>query len=165
MSAEPAPTFRIWVDADSCPTRIREIVCRAAKRTGLFAIFVANRKIPLPAGKQISMVVVGPEEGSADRYIAGNAREGDVAVTRDIPHAADLVERGVLVLNDRGTVYSAENVRERLSVRDFMHDLRNSGVDVPERGRFSQRDIALFSQAFDRELTARLRRRAADQTG
>ncbi len=103
------------------------------------------------------MVVVSAEEGSADRYIVEHARSGDIAITRDIPHAADLVERGVLVLNDRGTVFSAENVRERLSVRDFMYDLRNSGVGVPERGRFGQRDIALFAQAFDRELTARLR--------
>ncbi len=151
------PSFHIWVDADSCPVRVREVICRAADRTGTGATFVANRKIPLPRSPRIEMVVVGSEEGSADRYIAGHAQNGDMAITRDIPHAADLVERGVVVLNDRGTVYSSENVRERLSVRDFMYDLRTQGIDVPEGGPLGKRDIAQFAQAFDRELTRRMR--------
>lgn len=170
MSAAPVPapapaeesSFRIWVDADSCPVRVREVICRAADRTATTATFVANRRIPVPKSSNIEMVVVGTEEGSADRYIAGHARRGDMAITRDIPHAADLVERGVLVLNDRGTVYSEENVRERLSVRDFMYDLRTQGVDVPEGGPLGKRDIALFAQAFDRELTRKVRRRDDD---
>ena len=152
-----AEGLRIWVDADSCPSRVREIICRAADRTTTPASFVANRKIPLPKRSLISMIVVGTEEGSADRYIATHAQTGDIAVTRDIPHAADLVSLGVVVLNDRGVVFTEENVRERLSVRDFMYELRTQGIEVPERAPYSQRDIALFAQAFDRVLTQRLR--------
>jgi len=154
-SANALPT--IWVDADSCPLRVRDIIGRAADRTGVTAVFVANRKIPLPPSTHVRMVVVEAVEGSADAYIVAHATRGDLAVTRDIPHAADLVERGVVALNDRGTIYTAENIRERLSVRDFMHDLRASGVDAPERSRFGPKEIALFAQSFDKTLSARLR--------
>ncbi len=155
---EGRKSLRIWVDADSCPLRIREIVCRAADRTGIDAIFVANRKIPLPSTPRASMVVVAAGEGVADAYIVAHAAAGDIAVTRDIPHAASLVENGVVALNDRGTIFTPENIRERLSVRDFMYDLRTNGLTVKEKNSFGQKEIALFAQAFDRTLTAQLRR-------
>ncbi|TVQ39694.1 MAG: DUF188 domain-containing protein [Spirochaetaceae bacterium] len=149
--------MRIWVDADSCPARVREIICKASRRRGVAAVFVANRRIRLPGGHQLLSVLVPAEEQSADTYLIAHAEAGDLAVTRDIPLAAELVKRGVLVLNDRGDVYSADNVRERLSIRDHMYELRASGIATPETGGFGKREIFAFANAFDRALTRLLK--------
>lgn len=148
----------IWVDADSCPTRIREIICSAASRRKVGAIFVANRTIPIPRAEQVSAVVVSDGDQSADAYLVEHAQSGDLAVTRDIPLAAQLVASGVTVLNDRGDVFTEANVRERLSIRDHMYELRTSGIMVAEQSRFGPREIFRFSNAFDRELTRILNR-------
>ncbi len=145
--------MRIWVDADSCPARVREIICKAAQRRGVAAIFVANREIPIASGRQLHSVVVPAEDQSADVYLMTHADSGDLAVTRDIPLAAELVERGLLVLNDRGEVFSAENVRERLSIRDHMYQLRSNGIATRETAAFGKREIFAFANAFDRALT------------
>ncbi len=152
--------MRIWIDADSCPRRVREIVAKAANRYALPAFFVANRHIPLPEGKSIRMIVV--EEESADEHIKRRTLSEDLVITRDIPLAASLVEGGIVVLNDRGTVYTAENVRERLSIRDFMYGLRAQGVNVPESAHFDKRDVHHFAKSFDRELHRKLRRVARE---
>ncbi len=138
----------IWVDADSCPRRVREIVIRAAARTGTRAVFVANRRIPTGTMRGYRMRVVA----DADREILERAGDGDLVVTRDIPLAAQLVRRGITVLNDRGTVYTSENVGERLSWRDFMAELRDRGTYVAEQDRLSDSDIREFANALDREL-------------
>lgn len=149
--------MRVLVDADSCPRRVREIIVRASRRTGVSAVFVANREVPGidPASKDFVRVPRG--EGSADRYILEQGRSGDIVVTRDIPLASDLVERGICVLNDRGVVYSRENVRERLSLRNFMYHLRHSGVTPPPGTSFGAREGNSFANSFDRELSRLLR--------
>jgi uncharacterized protein YaiI (UPF0178 family) len=143
----------IWVDADSCPVRVREIISRAAIRRELAAVFVAVRKVPLPEHPLITFIGVPPGEGEADMRITQDAGPGDIVVTRDIPLAADIVEKGVLVLNDRGEVFTGENIRERLSVRNFMKDLRQSGLYESPSGGYGAREIRSFSDAFDREIT------------
>jgi len=145
--------MRIWIDADSCPRQVREIVARASQRKGIAAIFVANRAIPVTPAETVHLITVGPGEGSADDYIYGHSEATDLVVTRDIPLAARLIERDMRVLNDRGDLYTRENIRERLSVRDFMHELRANGL-VPEKTKhFGQREIKRFADAFDRELS------------
>jgi hypothetical protein len=149
----------IWVDADSCPLRVREIVVRAADRRGVDAVFVANRALPLPKARRVSQVLVPPEEGSADFYITCRVRPGDLVITRDIPLAADVLEKDITVINDRGDLFTRENIRERLSVRNFMKDLRESGLYESPSGGYGEREIRLFSAAFDRELTRLLKTR------
>lgn len=149
--------MRIWVDADSCPARVREVICNAANRRNIRALFVANRVIPLPRGPRIEAVVVPAEDQRADDVLISGAAVGDVVVTRDIPLAAELVQRGVVVLNDRGEIYSVENIRERLSVRDHMYRLRSNGIRTPETDRFGPRDVFEFSNALDRTLTRLLK--------
>ncbi len=151
--------MRVLVDADSCPRRVRDIIIRASRRTGVGAVFVANRIVPGIDPSSKDFVRVPPGEGSADRYILDHSRAGDLVVTRDIPLASDLVERGVCVLNDRGLVYSHENVRERLSLRNFMYQLRHNGVTPPPGSSFGAREGNNFANSFDRELS-RLRREA-----
>lgn len=144
--------MRIWVDSDSCPVKIREIIVRAANRVGIEAVFVANREIPGVESGNTTLVTVEKGEGAADAFIVENAEEGDLAVTRDIPLAADLVGKGILVLDDRGSVMDSGNIGERLSVRNAMTELRSYGI-VPETTKpMTTRDIQQFANAFDRQL-------------
>ncbi len=151
--------MNIWIDADSCPRKVREIICKAARRTGVPARFVANRDIPLPGSDErfVEMIRVEQDGMDADGYILDHAERGDLVVTRDIPLAAELVERGFRVLNDRGAVYNSENIRERLSVRNFMQGLREAGLPQAEAGQFGERDVRQFANTFDHELSRALR--------
>jgi len=150
--------MRIWVDADASPRDVKEIVFRASLRLKLEVVLVANQRMPVPANNPlVSTVWVegGPDE--ADRHIATHASAGDVAVTADIPLAAALVARGVVALDFRGDVYSEENVRERLSIRDFMATLRDSGVQTGGPAAYGARDRQAFASALDRTLVALIR--------
>lgn len=142
----------IWVDSDSCPRQIRVIILRASKRVEINTVFVANRNIPDVAGKWSSMELVSSGEGEADKYIHENAEEGDIAITRDIPLAADLVKGGLLVLDDRGSVFTTDNIGERLSMRNVMTELRSYGVMSKSSGSMNNRDVQQFANAFDKEL-------------
>jgi len=149
--------MKIWVDADSVPVRVREIIIKACRREKIAACFVANRKIPLEEAEEITFIVVPATEGSADARILAEVEPEDLVVTRDIPLAADLVEKEIVVLNDRGTLYTPENVRERLSMRNFMKDLRELGLPIDESGKFGSKDVQAFANAFDRELRKKLK--------
>jgi uncharacterized protein len=149
----------IWVDADSCPKAVREIIMRAANRRKVAAIFVADRILPLQKSKYVSDIIVESDTNSADSRIVSEAEIGDLAVTRDVPLASELVKKGVTAVNDRGTVYSANNIGERLSMRNFMYDLRESGIQVERHRPATSKDIAAFSNSFDRELTRLLKNR------
>lgn len=140
----------IWIDGDSCPRPVRDILFRASKRQNLQLIFVANRPIPLKKSQLISFVQTSKEEGSADEYILENSVQGDLIITRDIPLAAELVERDRITLNDRGTIFTKENVRERLAQRDFNKMLREAGLNDDHSNNFGEKEIRAFSNAFDR---------------
>ncbi len=116
---------------------------------------MANRKVP--GVETESQVLVGRHEGAADSYIVENSQPNDLVVTRDIPLAKQLVDRGNTVLNDRGDVFSPENVGERLSIRNFMYHLRNTGLLFPTERTFGQREVQAFANSFDKELTRLLR--------
>ena len=146
------------MDSDSCPRQIRDIILRASSRVRADSVFVANVNIPGVESDWSHMQVVPSGEGEADKYIYENAEKGDIAVTRDIPLAADLVNRGLLVLDDRGSVFTADNVRERLSIRNAMTELRSYGVMSKSAGALTLRDIQQFANAFDKELRIWLNR-------
>ena len=154
-------SFRIWIDADSCPRQIREIICRAAIRREITACFVANRQLPLPEDPYLTMQVVGLEEGAADKYLCEQVTASDIAVTRDIPLAHNLVGLGAVVLDDRGKAYTSQNIGERLSMRNFMKHLRDSGLEFEKHAPLSQKEVLAFANAFDRELTSRIREQNA----
>ncbi len=141
-----------FVDADSCPVRIREIVCKTALRLHILAVFVANRCIPIPKNPYCRSIVTTTEDQAADRYIIDNAAQGDMVITRDIPLAQKLVAAQIRVLNDRGTVYTAENIQERLSIRNFMYELYANGLAPERTSSFGKKEIMAFAQAFDREV-------------
>jgi uncharacterized protein YaiI (UPF0178 family) len=144
--------MKIFVDADSCPRQARELVLRAAERTGIPAVFAANRPIPGIRGNAV-MEICPPGEGAADNRIAALARPGDLVITRDIPLARRLVEASILVLDDRGRVYTAENIRERLSLRDFMVGLAESGLGAERTANYGRRELKAMADSLDRVLT------------
>jgi uncharacterized protein len=149
----------IWIDADAAPRDVKEIVLRAARRLEIRTVLVANQRLSVPFNNpHVSAVWVQGGPDVADRHIVEHASEGDVAVTADIPLAAILVEKGLTVLDPRGDLYSEENVRERLSIRDFMESLRGSGVETGGTKPYGPREKQAFAAALDRALTAARRR-------
>lgn len=152
--------MRIWVDADACPRVIKEILFRAAERTRVPVTLVANQPVPVPRSRYIRSVQVGSGFDVADNHIVQQAREGDLVVTADIPLASEAIEKGCLALNPRGDLYTTENIRQRLNMRDFMDTLRGSGIDTGGPAAFSQADRMAFANQLDR-LLARLEGRNA----
>jgi hypothetical protein len=146
---------KLWVDADAAPRDVKEIVYRTAKRLELETVLVANQRMSTPLNNpHVSTVWVQGGPDVADQHIADHAVTGDIAITADIPLAAILVEKGIVVLDPRGEQYSAENVRERLSMRDFMESLRGAGVETGGARPYGTREKQAFAAALDRALTA-----------
>ena len=141
--------MRIIVDADSINARVREIIAAAADRRGLKALFVANRPLRLPEGSRAKLLIAT----DVDERMTALAARDDVAVTRDIPLAARLVERGVPVLNDRGDRFDERNMAERLRRRDAAKRLRDAGLLWENPRSFGPKHVKAFADALDRELT------------
>lgn len=151
--------MKLWLDADAAPRDVKEICYRASARLELETVLVANQRLQLPLGHaHLSAVRVEGGPDVADRYIAEHAEAGDVVVTADIPLAALLVPKDVVVLDPRGDAYTAESIGERLSVRNFMDGLRGAGVETGGHAAYGPRDKQAFANALDRALT-RARRR------
>ncbi len=150
--------MKIWVDADACPGVIKELIIRTARRLKIHTVFVANKYISLPDSAYVSTVRVGMGPEEVDEHIAKHARDHDFAITQDIPLASVLVPKGVTVINPRGDLYTEANIRERLSIRNFMQDIREAGGITPGPKQFGQKEKQRFSEAFDRELTKGLKR-------
>ncbi len=149
----------LWIDADAAPQPVKEICFRASERLKLPTVLVANQRLQLPLGyAHVSAVRVDGGPDVADGYIVEHALAGDVAVTADIPLAALLVPKGVVVLDPRGDEYTAESIGERLSVRNFMDKLRATGVETGGHAAYGAREKQAFANALDRALTRALRR-------
>jgi uncharacterized protein YaiI (UPF0178 family) len=139
---------------------VKDIVARAALRLKLAAVLVANQRLETPANNRFvtaMRVKGGPDV--ADDHIAEQAQPGDLAITADIPLAARLVEKGIRVIDPRGAEYTSENIGERLSVRDFMDQLRSTGVETGGPAAYGQKEKQAFAAALDRALAKLLRAR------
>ena len=148
------PSMKLWLDADAAPRDVKDVCLRAAERLKLDTVLVANQRVLIPPGyTHVSAVRVDGGPDVADRYIAERAEPGDVAVTADIPLAALLVPKGVVVIDPRGEEYTVESIGERLSVRNFMDGLRGAGVETGGHAAYGAREKQAFSNALDRALT------------
>lgn len=144
--------MQIWVDADACPNVIKDILFRAAKRVEVQTTLVANQELQVPGSPFIDTVQVRAGLDVADHYITAHVQPGDLVVTADIPLAAAVIEQGGYALNPRGEFYSEANIRQRLSLRNFLDELRSGGVETGGPSAFSQRDRQAFANQLDRFL-------------
>jgi len=144
--------MKIWVDADACPGVIKEILFRAAERTQIQLTLVANQYIPTPRSRFIASVQVSQGFDVADNEIVRRLEAGDLVITADIPLAADVIDKGGHALNPRGELYTTDNIRQRLSMRDFMETMRASGIDTGGPAALSQADRQAFANQLDRFL-------------
>lgn len=144
--------MQIWVDADACPKVIKEILYRAAERMAIAVILVANKPLHTPPSPHIRSMVVAAGFDMADNRIVELVQAGDLVVTADIPLAAAVINRGAHALNPRGVLYTRENIRERLNMRDFMDQLRSTGVQTGGPSILSHSDRQAFANQLDRFL-------------
>jgi uncharacterized protein YaiI (UPF0178 family) len=144
--------MKIWVDADACPGVIKDILFRAAERTKIETTLVANQLLRVPPSPYIRALQVPQGFDVADQRIAQEVEPGDLVITADIPLASLVIERGGFALNPRGEIYTPDNIRERLTMRNFMEELRGSGMEIGGPSAFSQSDRQAFAAALDRFL-------------
>ncbi len=144
--------MQIWVDADACPNVIKEVLFRAAERTGVLVTLVANQTIRTPPSKFIRTLRVESGFDVADNEIVKRVETGDLVITADIPLAAEVIEKGGMALNPRGERYTTETIRERLNMRDFMDTMRASGIQTGGPATMNQRDRQQFANELDKWL-------------
>ena len=145
--------MKIWVDADACPVVIKEILFRAAERTGVQLTLVANKYLRVPRSENIAMIAVESGFDAADDEIVKQVDAGDLVVTSDIPLAAEVIDKGGRALSPRGEVYSPENIGALLNMRDFMHTLRASDIETSGPPALSQSDRNQFANHLDHLLS------------
>ncbi len=145
--------MKIWVDADACPVVIKDILFRAAERTGIETILVANTAMQVPKSPHISTLQVDSGFDVADQEIVRRMQAGDLVVTSDIPLAADVIAKGGYALSVRGEMFSADNIKARLTMRDYMDELRQAGIHTGGQSAFSHADRQAFANRLDTLLT------------
>ncbi len=151
--------MKIWVDADACPNVIKEILFKAANRVKVPMTLVANHAVRIPPSPYIDFVQVGQGFDVADNWIVQKLAAGDLVVTQDIPLAAEVIEKGGIALNPRGELYTLENIRQRLNMRDFMESLRSSGIQTGGPATLNQNDRQAFANQLDRWLKSSTKER------
>ena len=148
----------IWVDADACPGPIREILFKAARRTGIQLNLVANQFIRTPASANIKSIQVESGFDVADDYITNAVDADDLVITADIPLASDVMEKGAIALNPRGELYSADTIRQKLNMRDFMDVMRGSGVHTGGPPPMGSKERMRFANHLDQYLAKSTKR-------
>ncbi len=145
--------MKIWVDGDACPVVIKDILFKAAERTGVQLTLVANRPVRTPPVRCINFIQVASGLDVADHEIIRRLDAGDLVITADIPLAAKVIGKGGAALDPRGEMYSADSIKSRLSVRDFMETLRASGIDTGGPPALNNSDRQNFANQLDTFLT------------
>lgn len=153
----------IWIDGDACPRQVKDLVYKTAIRLKIKTVVVANKAQKIPRSVFISLRVVANKLDEADRFIVDNITAGDVVITADIPFAAEVVDKASYAINPRGELYTAQNISERLSIRNFMDDLRGAGVQTGMSGSYGDKDKKAFASTFDRIIQKVLREQKAKE--
>jgi uncharacterized protein YaiI (UPF0178 family) len=142
--------MKIWVDADACPAVIKDILYRAAERSGVQLILVANRNLRIPKSHYVSLLQVTAGFDVADNEMVKRIAVGDLVITSDIPLAAEVIEKGGCSLSPRGELFTTENIRARLNMRDFMDTLRGSGINTGGPPALSHSNRKAFADHLDK---------------
>lgn len=147
--------MKIWIDADACPVVIKDILFRAAERTGTHLTLVANQPVSVPRSRLIKSIQVASGYDAADNEIVKRVSPGDLVITSDIPLAAEIIDKKAIALSPRGELYTADNIKNRLTMRDFMDTLRSSGIDTGGPPPLTQADRKTFADQLDKFLGRR----------
>jgi uncharacterized protein YaiI (UPF0178 family) len=147
--------MKIWIDADACPVVIKDILFRAAERTGTQLTLVANQPVSVPRSRLIKSIQVASGYDAADNEIVKRVSPGDLVITSDIPLAAEIIDKKAIALSPRGELYTADNIKNRLTMRDFMDTLRSSGIDTGGPPPLTQADRKTFADQLDKFLGRR----------
>jgi uncharacterized protein YaiI (UPF0178 family) len=145
--------LKIWIDADACPKVIKEVVFKASFKLKIEVVMVANSYMSFPHGGLISSIQVDQGADVADSYIVDRVVNGDLVITADIPLASLIIEKEAIAINPRGELYTEENISERLSMRNFMQELRDGGVNTGGPAPFGTKDKAAFANSLNNILT------------
>jgi len=145
--------MKILVDADSCPKPARELVLRCSSRRGIQAVFAANRPMPGISGENVVMEICPPVENAADDRLVELATPGDLAVSRDLTLAKRLLEKNAVVIDDRGRLFTMDNINELLSLRDFTVGLTENGLDIERTANYGKKELKSFADSLDRQIT------------
>lgn len=149
--------MKIWVDADACPTVVREIIATAAHKNAVDTIYVANKPLAVHQSPYISFVQVGKSADAADGYISENVQSADLVVTQDVPLAHAVVTKGAVAVSPHGQKFTPDNIGERISMRNLMQDLRDTGAITGGPKQFSEADKRAFANTFNNELVKLLK--------
>ncbi len=149
--------MKVWIDGDACPGIIKELIFNTSAKRQFAVSIVANSYMQIPRSPIISLVVVEKKFDEADRHIVDCALKGDLVITADIPLASLLIDKEVSAMNPRGKIYTAQNVKEELALRNLREELRGGGIIRGGPAPFGVKDKEIFANAFDRELTRLLR--------
>ena len=142
--------MKIWIDGDACPNAIKDILFRAAERTGTSVTLVANHSVKVPASRNISYLGVSPGFDAADNEIVKRLEPGDLVITADIPLAAEVIDHLGQALSPRGELFTRDNIKARLTMRDLMESLRSSGIESGGQAPLSQGDRKAFADQLDK---------------
>ena len=152
-------SMRIWIDADAAPRDVKEMIFRASTRLDLQVVLVANQSIAIPGNsKRITSIAVPDGANIADKYIVEHSEPGDICITADIPLAAELVDKGVIVIEPRGEEFDERNVKSRLAARDLLDAARGAGMELSGPKPYGNKDKTAFASTLDRVLTRRLKK-------
>ena len=149
--------MQIWVDADACPNSVKEMLFRAANRLRISMTLVANQFLKTPPSSYIKTIQVSGGFDVADNYIVQRVNSGDIVITADIPLAAEIVDKGAYGINPRGTLYTEQNIKQNLTMRNFMEEMRNSGQASGGPPPLDSRDKQAFANTLDRILVKALK--------
>ena len=144
--------MKIWIDADACPVVIKEILFKAAERTKIQTTLVANHHIRIPPSRVIHFMQVKPGFDIADDEIVKRVAKHDLVITSDIPLADEVISKSAIALSPRGELFTKENIKSRLNIRDFMDTMRASGVQTGGPPALSQSDRQTFANHLDKIL-------------
>ena len=149
--------MKIWVDADACPNPVKEILFRAAERTGIALVLVANHDVRIKPSRHISFMRVAAGFDVADDEIVRLLASGDLVITSDIPLAAEIIAKQAQALSPRGELFTADNIKAKLSIRDLMDSLRSSGIDTGGQAPLNHGDRKAFADQLDRIIARETR--------
>ncbi len=149
--------FKLWIDADACPREAKDLVYKSAARLNINVCLVANSYMSIPHSPLIRFIQVEHGADVADQYIVDNVNKGDLVITADIPLAAKVVEKDATAINPRGEIYTEENISERLSIRDFMSNLRDEGMNTGGPAPYGANDRQSFANGLNKILTKLLK--------